>query len=81
MPASIPSQFHEMTTSTVPRDVVGAIRRVGVTGTSVTWGVTLPRNTSQQLNRILSSHKGGELVIDATGNLRLEPLRDKDGKA
>jgi hypothetical protein len=72
--ASVPNQFHEMDEATVPDDVLSALRRAGSVKTSdVKWGVTLPPNMRQQLDRFLSEHDGGALVIGGDGGLRLEP--------
>ena len=72
--ASVPNQFHEMDGATVPDNVLSALRRAGSVKTSdVKWGVTLPPNMRQQLDRFLSETNGGELVINGDGSLRLEP--------
>lgn len=70
-PASNPAQFHEMDESTVPNDVVAALRRTGAPG-AITWGVTLPSRLSGALNRYLNESRGGELIIDGDGAMRLE---------
>ncbi len=72
--ASVPNQFHEMDETTVPDDVLSALRRAGsVKSSDVKWGVTLPTKMRQQLNGLLSEYDGGALVIGADGSLRLEP--------
>lgn len=72
--ASVPKQFHEMDETTVPDDVLRALRRAGsVKSSDVKWGVTLPSNMRQQLDGFLSQHNGGSLVIGGDGSLRLEP--------
>ena len=72
--ASVPNQFHEMDEATVPDDVLSALRRAGSVKTSdVKWGVTLPPNMRQQLDRFLSETNGGGLVIGGDGSLRLDP--------
>ena len=72
-PASIPNEFHEMDESTVPNDVLSALRRAGSVKTSdVKWGVTLPSNMRQQLDQYLSEHQGGALIIGGDGDLRLD---------
>lgn len=72
-PASTPNEFHEMDAATVPADVRAALR-VALPGEvdTVAWGVTLPNRMQQQLARYLESETGGELIIGADGNLRLE---------
>ena len=69
--ASLPKQVHEMDAATVPPDVTRALRRSGEGG-DYYWGVTLTANLSRQLDRFLKEATGGELVIAADGNLRLE---------
>lgn len=67
--ASTPNEFHEMDASTVPRSVVDALARSGANAQGVNWGVTLPGKLSSQLNTLMTTHKGGSLVIRANGNL------------
>lgn len=71
-PAGSPGQIHEMDESTVPDTIVAALRRSGTNGT-LRWGVTLPSGLSRDLNRFLNEYEGGELIIGANGDLRLEP--------
>ena len=72
--ASLPKQFHEMDTATVPESV---IRALGIsTNSSVAstkWGVTLPAVMSGNLKAYMRDHRGGSLVIGADGILRMEP--------
>ncbi len=70
-PASLPGQFHEMDETTVPDDVIRALRRSGTAG-AVKWGVTLPSRLSRELNRYLNEQSGGALIIGGDGVLRLE---------
>jgi hypothetical protein len=72
--ASVPNEFHEMDETTVPDDVLSALRRAGsVKSSDVKWGVTLPTKMRKQLNGYLSENDGGSLVIGVDGSLRLEP--------
>jgi hypothetical protein len=71
--ASTPATFHEMETATVPRPVVEALARSGVSTAGIGWGVTLPGKLRQQLDTLMRQHQGGALVIGLDGNLRLEP--------
>ncbi len=72
--ASVPNQFHEMDETTVPDEVLSALRRAGsVKSSDVKWGVTLPTKMRQQLNGFLSEYEGGSLVIGVDGSLRREP--------
>lgn len=70
--ASMPSAFHEMDASTVPGDVATALSRIDDGHTDVRWGVTLPLRLSQEIDGHLATGGDGELVISATGTLRLE---------
>lgn len=71
--ASMPNQYHEMDSSTVPAAVVRALLRTSeIDVTTVKWGVTLPAGMQQELNAFLESASGGSLVIGLNGELRLE---------
>ena len=71
--ASAPARIHEMDPSTVPENLLAAWRRKnGNHPSSVQWGVALPPAMSRQLNEFLSAGDGGSLVIDESGNLRLQ---------
>jgi hypothetical protein len=73
-PASVPNQFHEMAEGTVPEDVLSALQRSGSAATSdVKWGVTLPNNMRNDLDKFVSEFTGGSLIIGGDGKLRLEP--------
>ncbi|MDX1404159.1 MAG: hypothetical protein R3192_06465 [Woeseiaceae bacterium] len=72
-PASMPTQFHEMDQGTVPSSVTDAFRHSSAAGSQdIKWGVTIPSQTSRQLETYLREQTGGDLVIDADGGLRLE---------
>ena len=67
-PGAAPSQYHEMIAGTVP----GEVRRsFSAPGSQVTWGVTLPAATSQQLARFVRTNYSGSLVITADARLAL----------
>jgi len=71
---SSPEQFHEMDASTVPQPVIDAFQRGNNRHDQGTqWGVTIPSSTTRQLDQYLRDSSGGELIIDADGDLRLEP--------
>jgi len=70
--ASLPNSFHEMDASTVPSPVVDALSRTGVDAGSISWGVTLPGKLKAQLDGLMQKHRGGSLVIETNGNIRLE---------
>ena len=71
--ASTPNRFHEMDASTVPRAVLDALARTGANAGAANWGVTLPGKLSTQLESLMQQHTGGALVIQANGQLQLEP--------
>ncbi len=71
--ASTPKRFHEMDASTVPRAVLDALARTGANAGATNWGVTLPGNLSAQLASLMQQHTGGALVIQANGQLQLQP--------
>jgi len=74
-PASTPNRYHEMDAGTVPDVVITALRRAGESGSiqSVKWGVTLPLDMRRKLDGYLTNHVSGALVIESSGELRLEP--------
>jgi len=71
--ASTPNRFHEMDASTVPRAVLDALARTGANAGAANWGATLPAKLSAQLESLMQQHTGGALVIQADGQLQLEP--------
>ena len=70
--ASTPNTFHEMETTTVPTDVIDALVRTGTATDGISWGVTLPGRMKSQLDSLMQEHRGGSLIIDATGNIHWE---------
>ena len=70
--AQSPTQFHEMSDATVPDEIVSALRRSIVVPERIKWGVTLPRTASAEIDRLLSRHTGGALVIRDDGRVELE---------
>ena len=70
--ASTPNTFHEMKTSTVPTAVIDALTRTGSTAGEVSWGVTLPGKMTLQLDQLMQAHRGGSLIIDASGEIHWE---------
>ncbi len=72
--ASLPKQFHEMDSKTVPDSIIRALR-ISTNGSvaSTQWGVTLPAVMSGKLNTYMQDYRGGSLVIGADGILRMEP--------
>jgi hypothetical protein len=72
--ASLPQQYHEMDSTTVPVSVVRAFRTTtGSEASSTRWGVTLPPKMSGDLRTYMQENRGGSLVIGADGTLRMEP--------
>lgn len=70
--ASTPNTFHEMETSTVPGTVIEALARTGTEAGAVSWGVTLPGKLKTQLDDLMHEHRGGSLIIGASGEIRWE---------
>jgi hypothetical protein len=70
--ASTPNAFHEMETTTVPTAVVRALARTGIEPQRVNWGVTLPGKMTVQLDTLMREHRGGSLIIAATGEIHWE---------
>lgn len=70
--ASTPNTFHEMETATVPGAVIEALTRTGANANAVSWGVTLPAKLKTRLDALMHEHRGGSLIIDASGEIRWE---------
>ena len=70
--ASTPNTYHEMETATVPGAVIDALSRTGTTPGDVSWGVTLPGRLKTQLDDLMLEHRGGSLIIAASGDIRWE---------
>lgn len=70
--ASTPNTFHEMETSTVPNTVIEALSRSGARADGASWGVTLPGRLKTQLDTLMQEHRGGSLIIAASGDIRWE---------
>lgn len=72
-PATAPKRFHNMAPDTVPNVIVHALNSATSTVGSgtVSWGVTLPADTTRELKRLVSRHRSGALVIQANGRVHL----------
>lgn len=68
-----PGRIYEMESVTVPTAYRDAFRQqVAAFGRSaVTWGVTLPGETTASINRFINDQKGGDLVIMSNGKVDL----------
>jgi hypothetical protein len=68
-----PTQIYEMETATVPVEYAAAFQQqVAAFGrTTVTWGVTLPAQTTASIQRLIKGQTGGELVIMPDGRVIL----------
>ena len=68
-----PSKIYEMETTTVPvAYVAGFSRRVAAFGRGkITWGVTLPNQTSAAITRLIKDREGGDLIIMPDGEVIL----------
>jgi hypothetical protein len=72
--ASVPGQYHEMDTATVPKSVIRALQQsTDGSAASTRWGVTLPAVMSGKLRAYMQDNRGGSLVIGADGILRMDP--------
>jgi hypothetical protein len=73
IPVKNPAQLYEMETATVPIEYATAFdRQVAAFGRkTVTWGVTLPPQTTASINRLIRGQKGGDLVIMPNGEVIL----------
>jgi hypothetical protein len=75
-----PAQIYEMTTETVPAEVVRALRRrAPLPAAAVTWGVVLPTATRRELEQVMQTASGGRLLIQDDGRLRLEGSEHERG--
>jgi hypothetical protein len=71
--AEFPRQIYEMETPTVPLDYAEVFQRqIAVFGRhTLTWGVTLPGRTTDTINLMVKGRKGGDLIITADGEVKL----------
>jgi len=71
--AKNPPQIYEMETATVPIEYTTAFQQqVAAFGhTAVTWGVTLPAQTTASIHRLIKGQNGGDLVIMPDGEVVL----------
>ena len=71
--AEFPRQIYEMETHTIPNDYIAVFQRqIAVFGRrTLTWGVTLPGQTTDSINQMVRSRKGGDLIITANGEVKL----------
>ena len=71
--AELPKQIYEMETPTVPIDYAAVFQRqIAAFGRrTLTWGVTLPGQTTDSINQMVSGRKGGDLIITANGEVTL----------
>ncbi len=69
-----PQQIYEMESTTVPSVYSDTFKQqVAVFGrSSVTWGVTLPAQTTTDIQHIVSSRREGEIVIMSDGKVKLK---------
>jgi hypothetical protein len=72
--ARFPSKIYEMQTATVPIEYSGVFQRqvAAFSRTTVTWGVTLPSQTTASINRLIQGRNGADLVITAAGEVVLK---------
>lgn len=72
--APVPKRFHSMTPDTVPSAIALSLHQAvpRLTANTITWGVTLPADTTHQLEQLVNKHTSGTLVIHANGRVRFE---------
>ena len=66
-----PASYYAMQAETVPvrlRNLAEGIQP----GVDASWGVSLPAATERQLQALMATHRGGGLVIDGEGAVRIE---------
>ena len=73
--AEFPRKIYEMETPTVPVDYAAFFQRqIAAFGRrTLTWGVTLPAQTTDSINLMVKGRKGGDLIITADGQVKLTP--------
>ena len=71
--AELPKQIYEMETPTVPIDYAAVFQRqIAVFGRrTLTWGVTLPGQTTDSINKMVRIRERGDLIITADGEVKL----------
>ena len=71
--SKLPTQYHEMTAATVPLTVRSQFSKsVAAFNQPIRWGVVLPESMRLQIQRIMTDQAGGEMVIDANGQVKLK---------
>jgi len=72
-PVESPRKIYEMESSTVPHEYSEVFRhKVAAFGRgSITWGVTLPEQTSASVTRLIAGQDGGDLLIMPDGEVIL----------
>ena len=70
-PVESPREIYEMESSTVPHKYSEAFRKnvVAYKRSSITWGVTLPAQTSASVRRLIAGRNGGDLLIMPDGEV------------
>ncbi len=70
-----PGRYHHMSSVTVPplfsRSFHAQVSARGRAG--ITWGVTLPSGVRNKISALMQGRKGGDLVINATGQVTITP--------
>lgn len=69
-----PTKYYQMAPSTVPLILKNTVQNKLSTNAStrLIWAVTLPSRIESSFNRLMAGKKGGDLVIDAYGNVDIE---------
>jgi len=72
--AEKPRQFHQMTVDTVPSRYQRLLQQkyTFYNANTITWGVSLPGRLQRKIQTLTSQHPGGDIVIQAGGEVILE---------
>ncbi len=72
---TIPGSYHHMSAVTVPSLFSRSFRaQVSARGSAaITWGVTLPPRIRSRINTLMQGKKGGDLIIDGSGHVTINP--------
>ena len=71
-PGSFPRTWHEMDPATVPPAYTRALDQTTDAPVSVVWGVQLTPGMEQNISRLAGKRRGGTLIIESDGQIRLQ---------
>lgn len=72
--STIPKEYYEMQPQTVPEPYLNAMHiiRPDLKHKTLIWAVTLPAETRQAISRLMTNADGGDLEIQADGNVTIK---------